>query len=512
MTSSLRPSRVSPVEVAAIVEVTGGDLRNPAPGLRVAGAVADNRAVTGGELFLARPGARHHAARFAADAVARGAAAVLTDAAGAGIVTADGVEVPIVVVDDVAAVAGPVSALAWGSPAQRLRTFALTGTNGKTTTAFMTDHVLRALGRTTGLVGTVEVRVAGRSVPAALTTPQADELHAMLAAMVEAGVTDLVMEVSSHALTLGRVDGITYDVAGFTHLTPDHLDLHGTVEEYFAAKARLFAPERSRSGVVTVDDEWGRRLVEDAAGSRPGELWSLGAQEDADVRVVTAGPGELELAVAGERLVTRTAMPGSFNVANAALAVAMVLRSGVDAATLAPALEAAGGVSPAVPGRMEVLAEAPRVVVDFAHNTEALASVLAELRPTTTGRLWCVTGSAGDRDAVKRPLMGEVSARLADEVVVTDDDPHSEDPATIRAQILAGARRVEGARVVEVGDRREAIAHAVLLADPEDTVLLAGRGHETVQEVGDVQHDLDDREEARTALARRGAAPGEDEA
>ncbi|MGO1174304.1 MAG: Mur ligase family protein, partial [Actinomycetaceae bacterium] len=249
MTSSLRPSRVSPVEVAAIVEVTGGDLRNPAPGLRVAGAVADNRAVTGGELFLARPGARHHAARFAADAVARGAAAVLTDAAGAGIVTADGVEVPIVVVDDVAAVAGPVSALAWGSPAQRLRTFALTGTNGKTTTAFMTDHVLRALGRTTGLVGTVEVRVAGRSVPAALTTPQADELHAMLAAMVEAGVTDLVMEVSSHALTLGRVDGITYDVAGFTHLTPDHLDLHGTVEEYFAAKARLFAPERSRSGV-----------------------------------------------------------------------------------------------------------------------------------------------------------------------------------------------------------------------------------------------------------------------
>ncbi|MGO1173619.1 MAG: glutamate ligase domain-containing protein, partial [Actinomycetaceae bacterium] len=264
--------------------------------------------------------------------------------------------------------------------------------------------------------------------------------------------------------------------------------------------------------VVTVDDEWGRRLVEDAAGSRPGELWSLGAQEDADVRVVTAGPGELELAVAGERLVTRTAMPGSFNVANAALAVAMVLRSGVDAATLAPALEAAGGVSPAVPGRMEVLAEAPRVVVDFAHNTEALASVLAELRPTTTGRLWCVTGSAGDRDAVKRPLMGEVSARLADEVVVTDDDPHSEDPATIRAQILAGARRVEGARVVEVGDRREAIAHAVLLADPEDTVLLAGRGHETVQEVGDVQHDLDDREEARTALARRGAAPGEDEA
>ncbi|MGC5626835.1 UDP-N-acetylmuramoyl-L-alanyl-D-glutamate--2,6-diaminopimelate ligase [Georgenia sp. Z1344] len=513
MTPALRPTAVAPVDLADLARAAGAHLVGapPEPGTAVSGVVADNRRVTGGELFVARPGARHHAARFTSDAVARSAAAVLTDAAGADLARADGEPgVPVLVVDDVAAVVGPLAALAWGNPADRLRTYALTGTNGKTTTAFMVDHVLTALGRTTGLIGTVEIRIAGTSVPAALTTPQADELHAVLAAMVEAGVTDLVMEVSSHALMLGRVDGVTFDVAGFTHLTPDHLDLHGSVEEYFAAKARLFAPERSRAGVVTVDDEWGRRLAASAEEARPGDVWSLGHDADAQLGVRSGAPGELTLVGEDGRVATSTDMPGAFNVANAALAVGMVWRAGHDPAEIERALAGAGGVSPAVPGRMEVLAEAPRVVVDFAHNTEALETVLTELRPTTRGRLWCVTGSAGDRDAVKRPLMGAVAARLADEVVVTDDDPHSEDPAAIRAEILAGAHAVEGASVTEVGDRRTAIAHAILAAAPEDTVLLAGRGHETVQEVGDVAHHLDDREEARAALARR--ASGEDEA
>ncbi|WP_425708700.1 UDP-N-acetylmuramoyl-L-alanyl-D-glutamate--2,6-diaminopimelate ligase [Georgenia sp. Z1491] len=504
---------MAPVDLAELTRAAEQHLVGPAPGAgtRVAGVVADNRRIIGGELFVARPGARHHAARFAPDAVARGAAAILTDPEGARLARAGGDPgVPLVVVDDVAAVVGPVAALAWGRPAERLRTFALTGTNGKTTTAFMVDHVLTALGRTTGLIGTVEIRVAGTSVPAALTTPQADELHAMLAAMAEAGVTDLVMEVSSHALMLGRVDGVTFDVAGFTHLTPDHLDLHRTVEEYFAAKARLFAPDRSRTGVITVDDSWGARLAADAGRARPGQVWTLGRSADARLRIEAAPPGTLVLTGPGGDVRTATDMPGAFNVANAALAVGMVLRAGHGTEEVSRALADHGGVSPAVPGRMEVLAESPRVVVDFAHNTEALQTVLAELRPTTKGRLWCVTGSAGDRDAVKRPLMGEVSARLADEVVITDDDPHSEDPATIRAQILAGARSVAGTSVVEIGDRREAIAHAVLAAAPEDTVLLAGRGHETIQEVGDVAHHLDDREEARAALARRGAGTGED--
>ncbi|MGO1562003.1 UDP-N-acetylmuramoylalanyl-D-glutamate--2,6-diaminopimelate ligase [Actinomycetales bacterium JB111] len=502
-----RPARTAPVALGDIVAAAGdhadlvatGDLPREAV---VAGAVADNRRVTGGELFLARPGEQHHAARFATDAIDRGAAAVLTDHAGRDLLAGAGeTRVPVVVVHDVARAVGAVSALAWGRPAERLRTFAVTGTNGKTTTAYMVDHLLRALGRRTGLIGTVQIRIGETAVSSALTTPQADELHAVLAAMVEDGVTDVVLEASSHALQLGRLDAVTFDVAGFTHLTPDHLDLHGTLEEYFRVKSTLFTPARSRAGVVTVDDEWGRRLAADAAASRPGDVWSLGRSDGDVVLTPDGGTGRFGLSSPVGDVLASTAMPGSFNVSNAALAAAMVLRSGVGADDLTAA--AAAGITPEVPGRMQVLAESPRVVVDFAHNTEALASILNELRPTTRGRLWCVTGSAGDRDRGKRPLMGEVSARLADEVVVTDDDPHGEDPAAIRAQVLAGAVAVEGASVVEIGDRREAIAHAILAADAEDTVLLAGRGHETEQEVGDVVHHLDDREEALSALERR---------
>ncbi len=514
----LRPAAPSPQRLGDLAATL--DLA-PAPATadgwaaaEVRGVVADNRRVRGGELFAAIGGAHVHGARFAPAAVAAGAAAVLTDPAGAGLLPAD-LGVPVLVTPDVPAVLGRLAAALYGEPGRALGTFAVTGTNGKTTVAFMVDHALRALGRTTGLVGTVEVRVAGRAVPATLTTPQPDELQALLAAMVEAGADDLVMEVSSHALALGRVDPLVYDVAGFTNLTQDHLDFHGTLEGYFQAKASLFTPRRSRRGVVLVDDDWGRRLVEQAradgaaavalAVAAPAEVpadWRVG-----DVRADATGTAFTLTHRDGRTLRTATALPGGFNLANAALAAAMVLESGVDVAALQAALDAAGGLSPVVPGRMEQLSERPRVIVDFAHNTDALAQALAALRPATAGRLVVLFGAAGERDRSKRPDMGRVAAEAADVVVVTDDDPHDEPPAQIRAEVLAGARAVSGATVDEIPSRAEAIRTVVLGAGDDDTVLVAGRGHETVQEIAGIPYHLDDRDEVRAALASRTGGP-----
>ncbi|WP_098482683.1 UDP-N-acetylmuramoyl-L-alanyl-D-glutamate--2,6-diaminopimelate ligase [Georgenia soli] len=503
-----------------------GDLVGPFP-LTVAGAGgpgwadvtvrgvrADNREIAGGELFAAHTGGHVHGARFARAAVDAGAAAVLTDPAGERLLAGDDpLGVPVLVADDVPALLGELAATLYDRPADRLGTFAVTGTNGKTTTVFMLEHALRALGRRTGLIGTVELRVGEHAVPATLTTPQPADLQALLATMVAEEVDDLVMEVSSHALALHRVDPVVFDVAGFTNLTQDHLDFHATLDEYFDAKAELFTPARSRRGVVLVDDDWGRRLAERSATVHPGAVVTLavhdGTFEDPDwrVREVAAdGTGTAFTLVHrdGRTLRTRTGLPGDFNVANAALAAAMVLESGVDPATLGDALAAAGGLSPQVPGRMEQLADAPRVIVDFAHNPGALDKALAALRPTTKGRLVLVFGATGSRDRSKRPEMARVAVDGADVVVVTDDDPHDEPAEQIRAEVLAAARvHVPDATVREIGSRSEAIRTVVLEAGEDDTVLVAGRGHETVQEIAGVDHHLDDREEVRAALVQR---------
>ncbi|MFE4464154.1 UDP-N-acetylmuramoyl-L-alanyl-D-glutamate--2,6-diaminopimelate ligase [Oerskovia sp. NPDC056781] len=506
---------------------------------------SDNRVVADGDLFVALPGAGTHGARFASDAISRGARVVLTDPQGARLLADAGEErVPVLVTEDPRAVLGRVAAWVYGEPATQLTTFAVTGTNGKTTTTYLLDHVLRTLGWKGGLIGTVEMRSGDRVLPSRLTTPEAADLQALLATMREDGVGTLAMEVSSHALSLHRVDGIVFDVAGFTNLSQDHLDFHGDLQEYFEAKAALFTPQHARRGVVVVDDAWGRRLAEVATipvstlavtggavgtpvtgdGAAAGADWTV-----SDVRAVDAAAGTGSTFVLrhrdGRELRTSTTLPGGFNVANAALALAMVLEAGADPRDVAAALEGAGGVSAQVPGRMEVVGTAPRVVVDFAHNTDALSLALAALRPTTTGRLVVVFGATGDRDKGKRPGMGAVAVEGADVVVITDDDPHGEDPATIRAEVLAGARaaqqaaevdQVAGVRdavghggaprahtVVEVAPRATAIRDTIREAAPQDTVLVAGRGHEVWQEIAGVDHALDDRVEARAALAAR---------
>lgn len=473
------------------------------------GVHLDNRMVRPGDLFAALPGAKTHGAQFAAQAIEQGAVAVLTDDDGARRIGPAGV--PVLIADDPRGVLGAIAAWIHHEPATRLGMYAVTGTNGKTTTTYLVEYLLRALGRQTGMIGTVELKIGADRTPARLTTPEAPALHQLLADMETAGVDDVVMEVSSHALALHRVDGVGYDVVGFTNLTQDHLDFHGDLEGYYRAKAALFTPQRARRGVVLVDDAYGRRLATEA-GIEVVTVSATGADADWQIQErdqISGGSAFTLRHRSGEQLRTSVGLPGGFNVANAALALVMVIEAGVPPGELAEVLPA--GLAPAVPGRMERVAEAPRVLVDFAHNTDALREAMAALRADTAGRLFVIFGATGERDAGKRGAMGRVAIEEADVVIVTDDDPHDEDPATIRRQVMSGAltalteaqRRGRSVELYEIAPRQTAIRRAVRFAAAADTVLVAGRGHETWQEIAGVDHYLDDRQEVRAAMADR---------
>jgi UDP-N-acetylmuramoyl-L-alanyl-D-glutamate--2,6-diaminopimelate ligase len=469
----------------------------------VTGVTLSSREVHRGDLYAALPGARTHGARYAAAALEAGAVAVLTDEAGAGLLAESHLQPPQVVTPEPRAVLGRVCAQVYGTQRLPLQLVGVTGTNGKTTTAYLVQSALEALGRRTGLIGTVETRIGGEHVPSVRTTPEAPELHALLAVMAQRGVDCCVMEVSSHALSQHRVDGVVYDVALFTNLSQDHLDFHGTMEDYFAAKASLFTPERARSGVVCVDDDWGRRLA--AVASVPVvTVSSTGAP--ATYAVAPDGPDPAAFLLTGPdlRLRLRSALPGGFNVVNTAMAALALHSCGVPAAEVERAL----AVDPHVPGRMERVtagtAPGPCAIVDYAHTPDAVAAALRALRPTTTGSLVVVLGAGGDRDRGKRQQMGRVAAENADIVFVTDDNPRSEDPAQIRAAVLDGARAAgTGTALHDVPGRAAAITEALAAAwaaGPGSTVAVVGKGHESGQEVGGTVHPFDDREEVRKAL------------
>jgi len=486
----------------------------------ITGLTHDSREVRPGDVYAALPGARTHGAAFAGSAAACGAVAVLTDDAGAALAAEAGL--PVLSVPDVRAVLGAAAVAVYDDPSADLLLVGVTGTNGKTTTAYLVEAGLRAAGHTTGLLGTVETRIAGSAVPSVRTTPEAPELQALFAVMRERGVSAAAMEVSSHALAYGRVDGTRFAASGFTNLSQDHLDFHADLEDYFAAKARLF-DGRSRVEVVDVDDAYGRRLV------RPGTVTVSGRGTPTATWRATGidvgprgstfrlhGPGGVDLPASVQ-------LPGAFNVANAVLAVALLVAVGVEADIAVAGIAAL----PGVPGRLERVdpgeptdagpgsaggAEpaAPLALVDYAHTPVAVASLLAALREVTRGRLLVVLGCGGDRDRAKRPLMGAAAARGADLVVITDDNPRSEDPAAIRSAMRDGAAAVppgERAEVLEVGDRREAIAAALHRAGPGDTLVVAGKGHEQGQDAGGVVHPFDDRAVLRELLAERGAHP-----
>jgi UDP-N-acetylmuramoyl-L-alanyl-D-glutamate--2,6-diaminopimelate ligase len=498
--TSTRPEHPPRTPLSEVLTAVEGDhgLVGSADGAVLTGLTLSSGTVRPGDLYVAPAGTRTHGARFAADAVAAGAVAVLTDDEGARLCAEAGIGVPVVVVPRPRAVLGALAARLYGDPARDLRLLAVTGTQGKTTTTRLAEAALEAAGVPAAVVGTVGTRIDGEEVRSALTTPEAPDLHALFAVMRERGVQGCAMEVSSHALVMGRVDGVVFDVAAFTNLGRDHLDFHRDVEEYFAAKASLFTPERSRLGVVNVDDEHGRRLA--ATASVPVRTFSCaGAEADwqaVDVRPTGTGSTFTVRGPAGDHP-AEVRLPGDFNVANALCAVAGLSEAGFDTATVAAAL----GRIPGVPGRLEPVdaGQGFLAVVDYAHKPDAVEAVLRSLRSRTTGRVLVVIGAGGDRDRGKRPLMGEVAARLADVLVVTDDNPRTEDPAAIRAELLAGAHGGR-ADVHEVGDRREAIRLAVSLAGDGDCVVVAGKGHETGQEVAGVTHAFDDRVELRKAL------------
>jgi UDP-N-acetylmuramoyl-L-alanyl-D-glutamate--2,6-diaminopimelate ligase len=466
----------------------------------VAGITASSSQVRPGDLFAALPGSTAHGAQYAPAAVDSGAVAVLTDEAGRASVPAG---VPVVVVANVRDVLGYVSAEVYGNLGDRPAVLGVTGTSGKTTTTFLMRAGLQAAGRVPGLIGTVATMVGDDEIKTGFTTPEAPDVQALLAVMRERGVTDVAMEVSSHALTMGRVDGIAFDVAAFTNLSEDHLDFHGGMEEYFAAKARLFEPHRARSSVVVVDDTWGNRLTELAAGPLS-TVTTIGDRratwEAVDIADEPDGSTSFRALGPGVDLATGCAVPGRYNVANALLALAVLHEHGIDAEVAAPAIARAS-----VPGRMERIdAGQPFLaVVDYSHKPAAVDGALRALRPLTQGKLIIVLGCGGDRDRGKRPHMGEIAARGADMLVVTDDNPRSEDPAAIRRAMLDGALAVPASQrgeVVEVGERAAAIATAVAAAHVGDTVLIAGKGHETGQEIGGVVHPFDDRIVLRAAL------------
>jgi UDP-N-acetylmuramoyl-L-alanyl-D-glutamate--2,6-diaminopimelate ligase len=455
-----------------------------APDVEISALAYSSNSVTPGALFFCVPGFTSDGHDFAPDAVERGAAALVTE-------RKLDLGVPEVVVDDVRAAMGPAAARFYGDPTARLDVVGITGTNGKTTTAFLVRHLLEAAGRQTGLLGTVKRVVGGVEEEVERTTPEAIDLQATFKRMFDAGDRAVAMEVSSHALELGRVSGISFACRVFTNLTQDHLDFHETMDAYFAAKRRLF----ERAGpvsVVNVDDEHGRRIAAEV------EAVTFGIDNDADYRA-----REIEFDFAGSSFTLDTPdgpievespLPGLFNVLNVVGAIAAVRSLGVDEISLEGFQR--------VPGRFEPVDEGQDfgVLVDYAHTPDSLENVLRTARELTRGRLHVVFGAGGDRDHGKRPLMGRAARELADRVLVTSDNPRSEPPEAIIDQVMEGA----GPGAERDADRRRAIGRAIADAEPGDVVVIAGKGHEQGQEFEHGRKEpFDDRTVAREALRSR---------
>jgi UDP-N-acetylmuramoyl-L-alanyl-D-glutamate--2,6-diaminopimelate ligase len=447
----------------------------------------DDRLVSDGTLFCCVPGFERDGHDFAAGAVESGAVALLAE-------RPLGLGVAEVIVDDVRAAIAPAAARLSGEPTRSLEMVGITGTNGKTTTAFLTRAVLEASGRQTGLLGTVEQVIGGRREAAVRTTPEAIELQRCFAEMVTAGDRACVMEVSSHAIALRRSDAIDWDVTVFTNLSQEHLDFHRDLEEYFNVKARLLR-ESGCPSVVNIDDQHGRQLAETLT-----TVTTVGiASDDADLRAesITTDATGSNFNVGGVEF--RVPLPGDFNVVNALCAIAVARILGVEDAAIALALSSAE----VAPGRFQPVdaGQAFSAIVDYAHTPDSLENALRTARALTDGRLIVVFGAGGDRDSGKRPQMGRVASELADLMIVTSDNPRSEDPAAIIEAILAGVSEGGAAAVEVVADRGEAIKMGVALAAEGDVVMVAGKGHEQGQEIANgVVLEFDDSRVLRTAI------------
>ena len=492
-----RPSEAADREPKLVSQMRLGDILPTAAAqaaeIDISSLAFDDRDVSPGGLFFCVSGLTRDGHDFAGKAMQRGAVALVVE-------RSVGIGIPEVVVPDVRAVMGAAANNFERSPSTDLSVVGITGTNGKTTSAWLVRSLLEAAGVRCGLVGTVATLINGVEQPAVRTTPEAIDLHRLLRRMADEGDRAAAIEVSSHALELGRVNGVSFEVGVFTNLTQDHLDFHGTLENYWLAKRRLFDEHSPKHSVVNVDDPYGAKLARELSNATTVGLdeaadWSA---SDVDLRI---GGSSFTLRHPGGTQVVESRLPGLFNVRNILGAAAAVGHLGVSAADVASALASIGGV----PGRFESIdcGQPFAVLVDYAHTPDSLENVLKAARALTDARVICVVGCGGDRDRTKRPLMGGIAADLADVAIVTSDNPRSEDPAAIVAEVAAGA----AGRATEVLDRAEAIRHALDIAGRSDVVLIAGKGHEQGQEFADGHKvPFDDRLVAREALAEDGWA------
>lgn len=479
------------IRLADLLNGLEATLAGDAAGVEIGGIAYRSDHVRPGDVFFCVAGLAHDGHDFAADAVSRGAVAVVALRRPPGIG-----EVPLALVADTRVALARASAAFYRHPSRDLAVVGITGTNGKTTTTYLLESIVRAAGRRTGLIGTVETRIDTERLPAVRTTPESADLQALLARMRDAGVESVVMEVSSHAVDLGRVEGVHFAVAAFTNLTQDHLDYHHTIEEYYQAKRRLFIELDVAERVVNIDDAFGAALAEELD-----VVLTVGRDEAADVRAVdvehTADGAHFTLITPVGAAPIELPLAAEYNVSNALVAVGCALALGIDVASVAEGLR----LAPQVPGRLERIecGQELSVFVDYAHTPDSLAKVVSEVAALTRGNVIVVFGCGGDRDPEKRPLMGKAAGEGAHHTIITSDNPRSEDPVSIIAQIEDAVRET-GVSYEVVVDRGDAIRTAIEQAAPGDAVLIAGKGHEDYQIFADHTIHFDDRETARNVL------------
>ena len=517
----LRPEHPAPRSLAMLVQEFGLEYRGSVDGVEVTGVTLGTGDLHPGDLFVGIQGVNSHGAAYAAAAKEGGAVAIVTDAAGAEIAADAGL--PILIVDDPRGALGGLSAWVYRTAESNALLFGTTGTNGKTSTSYLLEAILRQLGLVTGLSSTAERHIGDLTVVSRLTTPEASEMHALLARMREAGVRAVAVEVSAQAMTRRRIDGLVFDVVAFTNLSHDHLDDYADMEEYFQAKLALFAPEHGKRGVVSLDTAWGARVV---AESRipVTTIAAVGHATPADVdnaewvvEVLEESAAYTEFRLTGpdgRSLVTREPLIGWHMAANAALAIVMLVEAGFELEAIGAALavdeNGDGGIQAYLPGRTERVSgdRGPSVYVDFGHSPDAFENTLAAVRQFTTGRTIMVFGADGDRDATKRHEMARVAAQGSDILVITDHHPRFEDAASIRATLLEGAKLAadQPQETYEVSPPEQAIRKAVSVAKEGDSILWAGPGHQDYRDIRGVRTPYSARDEARAALREAGWA------
>jgi UDP-N-acetylmuramoyl-L-alanyl-D-glutamate--2,6-diaminopimelate ligase len=503
----LRPEHVQPVSLGIFAARFGLEIARTKESVFLTGISMNTGDLRAGDLFVAMPGIKTHGANFITKAIEQGAVAVVTDSAGSELLK--NVELPVMILEEPRKHLGELAAFVYGNTEGNVPLlFGTTGTNGKTSTSYLLEGILRQLNRTTGLTSTAERHIVGEVIVSRLTTPESTEMQALIARMREKGVTDVAIEVSAQALTQLRVDGLLFDVAGFTNLSHDHFDDYEGFDDYLEAKAKLFTKQKSKSAVVCLDTSYGKRIAE--LSEVPVTTISMNPADGADwnVKILAELPGKTEFELTGpkgQKLVSSVPILGSHMASNAGLAIVMAVTAGYSFDQISSAIE--GGIEAYLPGRTELVSTqgAPFVYVDFGHSPDAFLNTLSAVRKVTKGKVLMLFGADGDRDASKRPAMARVAAAGCDVLVITDHHPRFENPASIRKTLVEAAREFRPElEIHEVSPPEAAIRLAVSLVGPGDAILWAGPGHQDYRDIEGVRTPYSARAEARAALKEAG--------